>query len=163
MFSQQNLVYKRFCRALALPEIGEKDRFLAFLPMFHTFGRFLELLGSVFWGAEYAFMENPALETMLDNMQRVQPTIFISIPKKWYQLYDFVTSRVDLEFDPPEKIQVALKEATGGHLRWGLSAAGFLEPDVFRFFQQNGVELMSGFGMTEATGGITMTLPGGYI
>ncbi len=162
MFSQQNLIYKRFCRALALPEIGEKDRFLAFLPMFHTFGRFLELLGSVFWGGEYAFMENPALETMLDNMQRVQPTIFISIPKKWYQLYDFVTSRIDLEFDPPEKIQEALKEATGGHLRWGLSAAGFLEPDVFRFFQQNGVELMSGFGMTEATGGITMTLPGHY-
>ncbi len=162
MFSHQNLVYKRFCRAMALPEISDKDRFLAYLPLFHTFGRFLEMLGSVFWGAEYAFMENPALETMLDNMARIHPTVFISIPKKWYQLYDFVTARVDLEFDPPEKIQEALKNTTGGHLRWGLSAAGFLEPDVFRFFQRNGVELMSGFGMTEATGGITMTPPGAY-
>ena len=33
----------------------------------------------------------------------------------------------------------------------------------FWFFQQNGVELCSGFGMTEATGGITMTLPGQYV
>ncbi|HEM49455.1 MAG TPA: hypothetical protein ENO27_04505, partial [Caldithrix sp.] len=56
-----------------------------------------------------------------------------------------------------------VKEITGGELRWGLSAAGYLEPDVFTFFQRNGVELMSGFGMTEATGGITMTPPNQYI
>ncbi|MBD3334060.1 MAG: GNAT family N-acetyltransferase, partial [Candidatus Eisenbacteria bacterium] len=51
---------------------------------------------------------------------------------------------------------------TGGRLRWGLSAAGYLDPDVFRFFQSHGVDLVSGFGMTEATGGITMTPPGRY-
>ena len=41
-------------------------------------------------------------------------------------------------------------------------AAGFLDPKIFRFFQRYGVELCSGFGMTEATGGITMTPPGDY-
>ena len=41
-------------------------------------------------------------------------------------------------------------------------AAGHLEPKVFRFFQRHGVALNSGFGMTEATGGITMTVPGNY-
>ncbi len=162
MFSQMNLVYKRFCRAMALPEIGPDDRFLCYLPLFHTFGRYLEMLGCVFWGAQYHFMENPALETMLDNMHRIQPTVFISIPKKWYQIYEHVGQEVDVEFDSPEKIRKALEGATGGKLRWGLSAAGYLESDVFRFFQQNGVELMSGFGMTEATGGITMTPPGKY-
>ena len=50
-----------------------------------------------------------------------------------------------------------------GQLRWGLSAAGYLDPEIFRFFQRYGVELMSGFGMTEATGGITMTVPGAYV
>ncbi len=45
-FSQRNIVFKRFARALALPEIGEDDRFLCYLPLFHTFGRFLELCGS---------------------------------------------------------------------------------------------------------------------
>jgi len=163
MFSQMNLVYKRFCRAMALPEIGPEDRFLAYLPLYHTFGRYLEMLGSIFWGAEYAFMENPALNTMLDNMKRFKPTVFISIPKKWYQLYEHVTRRIDIEFDEDSKIREALREATGGELRWGLSAAGYLEPDIFKFFQQYGVELMSGFGMTEATGGITMTPPGKYI
>lgn len=163
MFSQMNLVYKRFCRAMALPEIGPEDRFLAYLPLYHTFGRYLEMLGSIFWGAEYAFMENPALKTMLDNMKRFKPTLFISIPKKWYQLYEYITQSIDVEFDEEDKIQKAVQEATGGKLKWGLSAAGYLDPEIFEFFQKYGAELMSGFGMTEATGGITMTPPGKYI
>ena len=52
MFSQMNIVYKRFCRALALPKISDTDRYLSFLPLFHTFGRYLELTGAVFWGGE---------------------------------------------------------------------------------------------------------------
>jgi long-subunit acyl-CoA synthetase (AMP-forming) len=162
MFSQMNLVYKRFCRAMALPEIGSSDRFLSFLPLFHTFGRYLEMLGSVFWGAEYIFMENPARDIMLENMRKIKPTIFISIPKKWYELYGFIASKVDLEFDDQEKIKETVHKASGGSLKWGLSAAGFLEPEIFLFFQRYGIELMSGFGMTEATGGITMTPPGKY-
>ena len=55
----------------------------------------------------------------------------------------------------------ALRAVVGDRLRWGLSAAGHLDPAVFRYFQRHGVELCSGFGMTEGTGGITMTPPGG--
>ncbi len=162
IFSQMNLVYKRFCRAMALPEIGEEDRFVCYLPLFHTFGRYLEMLGSVFWGAQYVFLENPAIGTLLDTMKRVKPTIFISIPKKWLELYNHVTQQVDVMVDEESRIRQVLDEATGGKLKWGLSAAGFLEPEIFMFFQKYGVELMSGFGMTEATGGITMTPPGKY-
>lgn len=162
MFSHMNIVYKRFCRAMAIPGIGDDDRYLAFLPLYHTFGRYLEMTGAIFWGAEYCFMENPAVETMISNMQSVKPSIFISIPKKWIQLYEYVTARVDIEVDEEEKILDEVKKSTGGNLKWGLSAAGYLPPDIFRFFQRYGIELMSGFGMTEATGGITMTPPFQY-
>ncbi len=157
MFSQMNIVYKRFCRAMAIPEIGDEDRFICFLPLYHTFGRYLEMTGSVFWAAEYCFLENPSVEAMISNMRLVKPTVFISIPKKWMQLYEYITSKVDIEVDELEKIKNELDKATGGELKWGLSAAGYLPPDIFQFFQKYGVELMSGFGMTEATGGITMT------
>jgi len=162
MFSQTNIVYKRFCRAMAIPGIGDDDRYLAFLPLYHTFGRWLEMTGAIFWGAEYCFMENPAVETMIENMRLIKPTIFISIPKKWIQLYEFITTRIDIEVDDDDKIKDAVINATGGELKWGLSAAGYLPPDIFRFFQRYGIELMSGFGMTEATGGITMTPPFQY-
>ncbi|MBI1931448.1 MAG: AMP-binding protein [Ignavibacteriales bacterium] len=163
IFSQRNIVFKRFCRAIALPEINDNDNFLAFLPLYHTFGRWLEMIGSIFWGAAYSFMENPSAETMIANMNLIHPSVFISIPKKWIQLYEFIASKVDIESDTDEKILNEVKNVTGGNLKWGLSAAGFLPSEVFQFFQKNGVQLMSGFGMTEATGGITMTPPGKYI
>jgi long-subunit acyl-CoA synthetase (AMP-forming) len=162
MFSQMNIIYKRFMRAMALPKISDRDRYLSFLPLFHTFGRYLELSGAIFWGAEYCFMENPSVETMISNMNLVKPTIFISIPKKWLQLFEAVNARVNIELDSEEKIKQAVIEVTGGELTWGLSAAGFLPSEVFEFFQKYGVTLMSGFGMTEATGGISMTPPGVY-
>ena len=162
MFSQMNIVYKRFCRAMAIPEIGDEDWFICFLPLYHTFGRYLEMMGSVFWAAEYCFLENPSVEAMISNMQLVKPTVFISIPKKWMQLYEYITSKVDIELDDHQKIKDELDKATGGKLKWGLSAAGYLPPDIFQFFIKYGVELMSGFGMTEATGGITMTPVGKY-
>ena len=162
MFSYLNIVFKRFCRAMALPEIGQEDRFLSYLPLYHTFGRWLEMMGTLFWAAEYSFMENPAISTMLDNMSRVRPSIFISIPKKWMELYEHIANTVNIELDDEQKIKEVTQAASGGALRWGLSAAGYLEPDVFRFFQRNGIHLMSGFGMTEATGGITMTDPNHY-
>jgi len=162
MFSQLNIVSKRFARALALPDIGEQDAFLCYLPLYHTFGRYFEMMGTIFWGATYAFMADPSLETMVDNMRRVRPTVFISIPKKWSQLYERIGQEVDLEEAERETITAVVRRMTGGRLRWGLSAAGYLAPEIFRFFQRHGIELMSGFGMTEATGGITMTPPGQY-
>ncbi len=163
IFSNVNIVYKRFCRAMALPKINDNDRYIAYLPLFHTFGRYLEMTGAIFWGAEYVFMENPSAETMVANMQQVKPSIFISVPKKWMQLYERITSEVDIEFDDEETIKNKVNEVTGGNLKWGLSAAGYLPPDIFMFFQKYGIELMSGFGMTEATGGITMTPPKKYV
>jgi len=161
-FSQRNLISKRFARALALPEIGDADVFICYLPLYHTFGRYFEMLGCIFWGSTYVFMESTDVETMIANMNLVKPTVFISIPKKWFELYERIQEKVDIETAAKSKLKSVVASVTGGELRWGLSAAGYLDPDVFRFFQSTGVELMSGFGMTEATGGITMTPPFEY-
>ena len=161
-FTHRAIVFKRFARALALPEIGEDDRFLCYLPLFHTFGRFLELTGCIFWGATYCFAENPGIETLARQMRALEATVFISIPMKWMQLYDLVRQTVDVISAADEEIEASLRRTVGKGLKWGLSAAGYLDPEIFRFFQRYGVELMSGFGMTEATGGITMTPPGRY-
>lgn len=161
-FSHRNLVAKRIARSLALPEIGDHDVFLCFLPLFHTFGRYLELLGCLFWGATYTFLLDPSREGLLEAFREAEPSVFISIPKKWLQLQEEIGRRADLEQARDEEILAASREVLGSRLRWGLSAAGYLPAEVFRFFQRQGVELMSGFGMTEATGGITMTPPGEY-
>lgn len=149
VFTPQNLVSKRFARALALPGIGSDDIFLSFLPLYHTFGRYLEMLGSIFLGATYTFARSPQFRSLLADFKIIRPTVFISVPKRWSQIFEQSQGK-------------PLDEITGGRLQWGLSAAGYLEPEVFRFFQKNKVTLMSGYGMTEATGGITMTPPDDY-
>ncbi len=160
-FSMENLVTKRFARAAALPSVGEEEILLSFLPLYHTFGRYLEMLGMLFWGGTYVFAGNPSLDGLAAGLKEVEPTGLVSIPIRWSQL-EARTRAIAGEAPSAEAVQAALRTVVGGRLRWGLSAAGYLAPQVFRFFQANGVELCSGFGMTEATGGITMTPPGEY-
>ncbi|MBI4863845.1 MAG: AMP-binding protein [Candidatus Riflebacteria bacterium] len=161
VFSQFNLVSKRFARAAALPRVGDDEVFLCYLPLFHTFGRYLELLGTLFWGGTYAFAGNPSAETLIALLERVRPTALISIPLRWVQIREECLRRMDATTHPEERRRV-FSETVGGRLSWGLSAAGHLDARVFHFFNDHGVRLCSGFGMTEATGGITMTPPGQY-
>lgn len=162
-FSQNNMITKRFARALALPKLGSQDTYLSYLPLYHTFGRFLELQGSIFWGASYTFAENSSFDALRNNFSKIKPSIFISVPKRWTQLYDVIQSLATDHLDDNRIVRKAIKKVTGGNLKWGLSAAGYLDPDIFQFFQNNDVQLLSGYGMTEATGGITMTYPNKYI
>lgn len=161
-FSIYNLISKRFARAAALPAVGPDEAFLSFLPLFHTFGRYLEMLGTIFWRGTYVFAGNPSAETLFNLLPKVRPTGFISVPVRWAQLHEKCLERIDAAPAGTDPTAV-VREIVGPRLRWGLSAAGYLDPRVFRFFGSHGVELMSGFGMTEATGGITMTPPGGYV
>ncbi len=161
-YTAYNLLTKRFARAAALPDVGTDEILLCYLPLYHTFGRYLELMGSLFWGGTYVFTGNPSYETLLNGLQRIQPTGLISIPRRWQQIKGSCLSNFG-KLGEGELRDTAFRQITGNRLRWGLSAAGVLDPQSFRFFHKYGVELCSGFGMTEATGGITMTPPGEYM
>ncbi len=160
-FSQYNLTSKRFGRGAALPFLGEDEVMLSYLPLFHTFGRYLEMLGTIYWHGTYVFVGNNSAETLLKLFPQVQPTIFISIPLRWINLYEKINEQAQ-NLTSQELIREEVHRVMGNRFKWGLSAAGYLSPQVFRFFQQNGINLCSGFGMTEATGGITMTPPFEY-
>ena len=160
-FNHLNLVSKRLCRGFALPHLNEGDVFLAYLPLYHTFGRFLEMSGSLWWGATYVFARSTGHASLVEDFKTVHPTVFISVPKKWMEFQETAQRQA-----PPDDADAAagqLRALTGGRLSHGLSAAGYLDPIVFRAFHRAGVELCSGYGMTEATGGITMKPPGEYV
>ena len=67
------LVTKRFARAAALPAVGDDEMLLCYLPLFHTFGRYLEMLGMLFWGGTYVFAGNPSFETLARALPAVRP------------------------------------------------------------------------------------------
>ncbi len=94
-FSIYNLVSKRFARAAALPAVGPGEVFLSFLPLYHTFGRYLEMLGIIFWRGTYVFAGNPSAETLFGLLPKTRPTGFISVPVRWAQLYEKCLERID--------------------------------------------------------------------
>jgi long-subunit acyl-CoA synthetase (AMP-forming)/predicted GNAT family acetyltransferase len=159
-FSIYNIVSKRFARAAALPDAGD-EVFLCYLPLFHTFGRYLEMIGTIFWSGTYTFAGNSSAETLFSLFPIIKPTGFISIPLRWQELYELCQEKIN-HVENADLREHAVREVVGQQLSWGLSAAGYLDPSVFRFFNRYGITLCSGFGMTEATGGITMTPPGYY-
>ncbi len=161
-FSSYNLITKRFARGAVLPKVGNDEVLVSYLPLFHTFGRYLELIGMLYWGGTYVFANKSDINSLIKLMQIFNPTGFISIPLRWKQIYDVAHENYSGPADAESRSQI-LKETAGNRLSWGISAAGYLEPVVFKYFNSMGVELCSGFGMTEGTGGISMTLPGGYI
>jgi long-chain acyl-CoA synthetase len=161
VFSEYMLLAKRFARAAALPAVGEDEVLLCYLPLFHTFGRFLEMLGMLYWRGTYVFAGNPSAEALIAELGRVRPTGLISVPVRWMQIRDHCLDAL-VSADAAGREDDVVRQVTGDRLRWGLSAAGHLDAQVFRFFQRHGIDLCSGFGMTEATGGITMTPPGAY-
>ncbi|MCK7490707.1 MAG: AMP-binding protein [Comamonadaceae bacterium] len=62
------------------PRSAPDEVFLSFLPLYHTFGRYLELLGSIYWRGTYVFAGNPSAETLFALLPKVRPTGFISVP-----------------------------------------------------------------------------------
>jgi len=161
-FSQYNLVSKRFARAAALPEVGRDETMLCYLPLFHTFGRYLEMLGTIFWGGTYVFSGNPSADTLIAQFQHVRPTALISVPVRWVQIREKVMNLCSAEGETRSQEEI-FRQVVGDRFYWGLSAAGYLDPKVFRFYHRLGVSLCSGFGMTEGTGGLTMTPPDDYV
>jgi long-chain acyl-CoA synthetase len=162
VFTEYMLIAKRFARGAALPSVGADEVLLCYLPLFHTFGRFLEMLGMLYWRGTYVFTGNPSAESLIAELGRVQPTGLIGVPVRWTQIRDHCLETLATGAGSADDGAV-VRTIIGDRLRWGLSAAGYLDPQVFRFFHRHDVDLCSGFGMTEATGGITMTPPGGYI
>ena len=161
VFNHLNLVSKRLCRGFALPHLNEGDTFLAYLPLCHTFGRYLEMFGTLWWGATYVFARSTNHAALVEDFKTVRPTVFISVPKTWMEMAE--SAQRQAAPDDVEGAAGQLRALTGGRLAHGLSAAGYLDPAIFRACHRAGIELCSGYGMTEATGGITMTPPGEYV
>jgi len=142
--------------------VGQDEVLLAFLPLYHTFGRYFELLGSIFWRGTYVFSGNPSVETLFSLFPRINPTGLVSVPIRWLQIYEKCLEELK-KLSPDEDSSEVLRSIIGSRLRWGISAAGYLGAAGLSFFEGHGVNLVSGFGLTEATGGLTMTPPGGYV
>lgn len=134
----------------ALPELRVD---LFWLPMSHIFG-----WGEACLGFELGFesyLTTPA--EVLELFATVRPTIFMSVPAYWEKL-----AAGALEAPDRERRKAKLLEDVGGRLAFCLSGGAGLDRRVKETFEEAGLLIIEGYGLTEAAPTLTMNRPSDY-
>jgi long-subunit acyl-CoA synthetase (AMP-forming) len=133
-----------------------EDRMLSYLPLAHVFERFFVEIQGIRTGMRLFFAES--LDTFVADLNRAQPTIFLSVPRLWLKFQLGVFHKL-----PPEKLKRLLripllnrvikkKVLTGlglQHVRLAASGSAPIPPDLIQWYRDLGLELLEGYGMSE--------------
>lgn len=150
-----------------VPAINNEARMLSYLPLSHVAERTLVEHGQLATGMQVWFAES--LETFTADLQRARPTVFFSVPRLWVKFQQGVGAKM-----PPAKLDKLLKiPILRGIVRKKiLSALGLQEcqfaaggaapmpPELLRWYDRLGLDLVEVYGMTENCGVSHATLPG---
>ena len=133
-----------------------EDRMLSYLPLAHVFERFFVETQGFRTGLQLFFAES--LDTFVADLNRAQPTVFISVPRLWLKFQLGVFHKL-----PPEKLarllripllnRVIKKKVLTGlglqHVRLAASGSAPIPPDLIQWYRDLGLELLEGYGMSE--------------
>jgi long-chain acyl-CoA synthetase len=147
--------------------IDGNARMLSYLPLSHVAERTLVEHGQLATGMHVYFAES--LDTFTQDLQRARPTVFFSVPRLWVKFQQGIGAKM-----PPAKLDRLLKIPIlrGIVKKKILSALGLQEcvfaaggaapmpPELLRWYNKLGLDLVEVYGMTENCGVSHATLPG---
>ncbi|HPC36628.1 MAG TPA: long-chain fatty acid--CoA ligase [Candidatus Marinimicrobia bacterium] len=91
------LTHKNFAKdvdnCVGIMKMVPEDRFLSFLPLSHVLERMGGYYTPMFMGNTIGFAES--IDTVVQNMAEVQPTILVSVPRLFEKIYATVMSQVE--------------------------------------------------------------------
>ncbi|MCL7944897.1 AMP-binding protein [Marinobacter sp. ATCH36] len=155
-------------------KVGSDERMLSYLPLAHVFERTFVELASLYAGFRLYFAES--LNTFVQDLQRAQPTLFLSVPRLWVKFQHGVLQKL-----PKEKLDKLLKIPLVNRLikkkvlkglgldkvKLAGSGSAPLSHDVLDWYRNLGLELLEGYGMSENFAYSHMNKPGrsrtGYV
>jgi long-chain acyl-CoA synthetase len=147
--------------------LNSDSRMLSYLPLSHIVERMLVEHGLLATGMQLYFAES--LDTFAIDLQRARPTVFFSVPRLWVKFKQGVNHKL-----PQAKLDRLLKlPIIGGLVRrkvlkalgldkclFAAGGAAPMPPDLMRWYDRLGLDLVEGYGMTENFAVSHATLPG---
>ena len=131
----------------AFPPLGDR-RDILWLPISHMSGWGILGQGTMF---DYeTWLSDPW--HLLEHLPEVRPTMLFSVPAYWEKLY----TRARNAAPDPAAQHAELRRSTGGCLQFLLSGGAGLKREVKDFFLAAGIQMIEGYGMTEAAPNLTM-------
>jgi long-subunit acyl-CoA synthetase (AMP-forming) len=136
---------------------GADNRMLSYLPLAHSFERSWAEGSSLVSGRTHLFFAE-SLDTFLQDLQRTQPTLFLSVPRLWLKFQQGVFAKM-----PPAKLdrllripvlgKVVAKKIRKGlgldHVKLAGSGSAPIPPALIAWYRRIGLPLYEGYGMTE--------------
>lgn len=168
MLSQRNIT-SNIMDTCRIAHILPTDKTLSILPIHHTYECTFGMLLVLYRGASTAFCEG--LKYITKNMNEAQNTVFIAVPLVLEMIYDKIWKQVKkqgkeatlkrgislsnkmkaLGIDLRRTIFKQIHKELGGKLRMIITGAAALYPNVFRGFEDLGITVLQGYGLTECT------------
>jgi long-chain acyl-CoA synthetase len=157
-------------------KIFPSDIYISYLPLAHIFERVNQIM-LVYFGAASGFYQGDNLKLM-DDMAALRPTIFCSVPRLYNRVYAGIMNAVktsgtlkerlfNAAFNAKKKAVLSgknpspmwdrlvfnkIKDKLGGRVRYMISGASPLSPDVMDFLKVCfGCTVVEGYGMTESS------------
>ncbi|MDP7237026.1 MAG: AMP-dependent synthetase/ligase [Candidatus Latescibacteria bacterium] len=150
------------------------DNFLSVLPMHHTFECTAGFLAPIYEGAAVTYVGSLKSRDIIDTMRDTQATIMLAVPLLYEKMHAGILRKIKTQ--PPHLktilnlsmsvVKVAekfnkkigravfrsLREKGGfGSIRFFISGAAALPPEVAQGFERLGMVILQGYGLTEAS------------
>jgi long-subunit acyl-CoA synthetase (AMP-forming) len=121
-------------------DVSDRDVFLSYLPWHHCFGALFERLMALWHRAVLTLDDSRGrdLDRLAHNFVETRPTVYFGVPR----VYNALVERAQKD----RKLADALRS-----LRFAFSAAAPASESAFSWFEENGVPLLEGWGLTETS------------
>jgi long-chain acyl-CoA synthetase len=151
MLTHGNLTSNAIAAVKQLGEL-ETDLRLNFLPLSHVFARTCDLYTWIVAGSRLELARSR--ETAVADLRAAQPTILNTVPFFLERIYRYLADNNLL--DSP----TAAREMMGGNLRLVNSGGAALPNYLYDYFNEHGVPLFQGYGLSETSPIISCCGPG---
>ena len=168
MLSHRNITVNIMdvCR---IAHVTTTDKTLSILPIHHTYECTLGMLLVLYRGASTAFCEG--MKYITQNMKEAQNTVIIVVPRVLEMINDRIQKGIEksgkadtfqnimgmnkklrkMGINLSRTIFKSIRNELGGKLRLVITGAAALSPTIYRNFEDLGITVLQGFGMTECT------------
>ncbi len=148
MLSHRNLVTNAIATTLAVGGSDDETR-LCFLPLSHVYARTCDLYSWLYRGTRLVLAESR--ETIVRDCQIAQPTVLNGVP----YFYQKIAQQLQAAGETGK--QGAIRNLLGGNLKRCFCGGAAVAPEVEALFAEQGLPLLSGYGLTEASPVVSAT------
>lgn len=143
-------------------DVLPEDNFMLVLPLHHAFAFTANLMLPIAVGSEISLVEN--LKTVSENMREVSPTVLIGVPLLLEKMYNRIWNSLKANklgyslfmLGVRKPVIRKLAARLGGKLRLVVTGGAPCDPDVLRGFEQLGINVLEGYGLTETAPVLTI-------